>query len=143
MNQIASQPELAIRDIPFFRLALAPGWTIGAAIGPRGPGSRPAAILERQSSRIVRLVQLDARGRIVAAKDRARDVLLTGDGLLDSDGFLFAGTSRDNDDGRWVRDHLNVLITGPTGVGKELDILRPCPQRVPQRIQRLGASRGC
>ena len=44
------------------------------------------------------IVQLDARGRIVAANDRARDVLRTGDGLLDSDGFLFARAAQDNDD---------------------------------------------
>ena len=40
-------------------------------------------------------------------------------------------------DGRWVRDHLNVLDHRPGRRGKELDILRPRPQRVPQRIQRL------
>ncbi len=44
------------------------------------------------------ILQLDARGRIVAANDRARDVLRTGDALLDSDGLLFARTPRDNDD---------------------------------------------
>ena len=44
------------------------------------------------------IVQLDARGRIVAANDRARDVLRTGDGLRDRDGFLSARTPRDNDD---------------------------------------------
>ena len=43
------------------------------------------------------IVQLDARGRIVAANDRARDVLRMGDGLLDSDGLLFARAPRDND----------------------------------------------
>ena len=44
------------------------------------------------------IVQLDARGRVVAANDRARDVLRTGDGLRDRDGFLSARTPRDNDD---------------------------------------------
>ena len=44
------------------------------------------------------IVQLDARGRIVAANDRARDVLRTGDGLLDSDGFLFARAPQDDAD---------------------------------------------
>ena len=48
-------------------------------------------------------MQLDARGRIVAANDRARDVLRTGDGLLDSHGFLFAHTPQDN-------DHLQALL---------------------------------
>ena len=44
------------------------------------------------------IVQLDARGRIVAANDRARDVLKAGDGLGDDNGFLFACAPRDNDD---------------------------------------------
>ena len=44
------------------------------------------------------IVQLDAHGRIVAANDRARNVLRTGNGLLDADGFLFASATRDNDD---------------------------------------------
>ncbi len=36
------------------------------------------------------IVQLDARGRIAAANDRARDVLRSGDGLFDEGGSLFA-----------------------------------------------------
>ena len=36
------------------------------------------------------VVQLDLRGRIVAANDRARDVLRSGDGLFDEGGSLFA-----------------------------------------------------
>ena len=44
------------------------------------------------------IIQLDARGRIEAANDHARDVLRTGDGLRDSNGFLFARAPRDNDD---------------------------------------------
>ncbi|MYF69459.1 MAG: hypothetical protein F4053_01035 [Proteobacteria bacterium] len=36
------------------------------------------------------IVQLDARGRIVAANDRARDLLGSGDTLFDKGGFLFA-----------------------------------------------------
>ena len=42
------------------------------------------------------IVQLDGRGRIVAANDRARDLLRTGDGLFDEDGFLYARTREDN-----------------------------------------------
>ncbi len=44
------------------------------------------------------IIQLDARGRILAANDRARDVLRTGDGLRDSNGFLYARAPRDNVD---------------------------------------------
>ena len=43
------------------------------------------------------IIQLDARGRIEAANDRARDMLRTGDGLRDANGFLFASAPRDND----------------------------------------------
>ena len=42
------------------------------------------------------IVQLDRRGRIVTANDRARDVLRTGSGLFDEGGFLYARTPEDN-----------------------------------------------
>ena len=42
------------------------------------------------------IVQLDGRGRIVAANDRARDLLRTGDGLFDEGGFLCARAPADN-----------------------------------------------
>ena len=70
------------------------------------------------------IVQLDARGRIVAANDRARDVLRTRDGLLDSDGFLFAGASQDNND-------LQALLSralpplGAQGAGGSTIVTRP------------------
>ena len=41
-------------------------------------------------------IQLDHRGRIVEANDRARRTLATGDGLLDQDGFLRARLPADN-----------------------------------------------
>ena len=42
------------------------------------------------------IIQLDARGRVVAANDRARDVLRSGDGVFDAGGFLFARAPRDD-----------------------------------------------
>ena len=42
------------------------------------------------------IVQLDGRGRMVAANDRARDLLRTGDGLFDEGGFLFARAPEDD-----------------------------------------------
>ena len=70
------------------------------------------------------IVQLDARGRIMAANDRARDVLRTGDGLRDGDGFLSARTRRDNDD-------LQALLSralpplGAQGAGGSTIVRRP------------------
>ena len=70
------------------------------------------------------IVQLDARGRIVAANDRARDALRIGNGLLDSDGFLLARAPRDNDD-------LQALLSralppfGAQGIGGSTIVRRP------------------
>lgn len=58
-------------------------------------GATLEAMLEATGAGVL---QLDARGRIMVANDRARDLLRTGDGLLDRGGFLFASTTRDNDD---------------------------------------------
>ena len=44
------------------------------------------------------VMHLDGRGRVVAVNDQARDLLRTGDGVLDRDGLLFARLQRDNDD---------------------------------------------
>lgn len=43
------------------------------------------------------VIQLDARGRIVAANDRAVSVLRSGDALCDRSGFLFANEQADDD----------------------------------------------
>lgn len=42
------------------------------------------------------VIQLDRRGRIVAANDTARDLLRRGDGLADRGGFLYARAPADN-----------------------------------------------
>ena len=44
------------------------------------------------------VIQLNGRGRILATNDRAQDLLRTGNGVLDSGGFLFARADQDNDD---------------------------------------------
>ena len=44
------------------------------------------------------IVQLDARGRIVAANDRARELLSGGKGLFDENGFLHARSVEDDAD---------------------------------------------
>ena len=69
-------------------------------------------------------VQLDARGRIVAANDRARNILRTGDGLLDSDGVLSARAPRDNDS---LQDLLGRALapSGARGAGGSTLVGRP------------------
>ena len=61
-----------------------------------GAGALGATLTELLEASGLGVVQLGARGRIVAANDRARDLLRAGDGLFDKDGFLFARARRDN-----------------------------------------------
>ena len=70
------------------------------------------------------VLQLDARGRIVVANDRARDLLRTGDGLFDEKGFLFARAPRDNDD---LQALLNRALPpfGAQGAGGSMILNRP------------------
>ena len=70
------------------------------------------------------IVQLDARGRIVAANDRALTLLRTGDTLLDQGGRLFARAPADD-------DTLQALLTralppfGVQGAGGSIVLERP------------------
>ena len=61
--------------------------------GAEALGASLAELLENTRQGII---QLDWRGRIVATNDRALNLLRTGDGLLDNDGYLFAHHSADN-----------------------------------------------
>ena len=65
-----------------------------ALVDARALGSSVAALLE--SSRCG-VIQLDRRGRIVAANEVARALLRSGDGLEDRDGFLCATVTKDDD----------------------------------------------
>ena len=67
-----------IRQTVHMQQALAGAGALGASLGK---------LLDTTG---LGIVQLDARGRIVAANDRAREVLRSGDGLLDKQGFLHA-----------------------------------------------------
>ena len=70
------------------------------------------------------IVQLDPRGRILAANDRARDLLRAGGGLCDRQGFLYARMPRDNDDlGELLRRALPPL--GARGAGGSTIVRRP------------------
>ena len=70
------------------------------------------------------IVQLDPRGRIVAANDRARDLLRGGGGLCDRQGFLYARMPRDNDD---LRELLRRALPpfGARGTGGSAIVRRP------------------
>ena len=70
------------------------------------------------------VVQLDGRGRIVAANDRARSLLRTGDVLFDTGGSLFARTPEANDE---LQDLLTRALPpfGTRGVGGSMIARRP------------------
>ena len=61
-----------------------------------GAGAVGASLAELLDTTGLGIVQLDGRGRIVAANDRARDLLRSGDGLFDEDGFLCARRPEEN-----------------------------------------------
>ena len=75
-----------IRQYVSVRQALAGAGALGASL---------AGMLDTTGSSII---QLDGRGRIVAASDGARDVLRTGDGLFDKGGGLYARSPADDAD---------------------------------------------
>ena len=61
-----------------------------------GAGALGATLTEMLDAAGLGVVQLDARGRIVAANDSARDMLRASDGLSDRGGYLFAHARRDD-----------------------------------------------
>ena len=95
-----------------------------AFIGAGAVGASLAKLLDTTG---LGIVQLDGRGRIVAANDRARDLLRTGDGLYDEDGFLYARTPEDDGE-------LQGLLTralpafGAQGAGGSATVRRPSAQ---------------
>ena len=73
-----------IRQTVHMQQALAGAGALGASLGK---------LLDTTG---LGIVQLDARGRIVAVNDGAREVLRSGDGLFDEHGFLHARTPEDD-----------------------------------------------
>lgn len=63
-----------------------------------GAGALGATLTEMLDATGLGIIQLDGRGQIVEANDRALNMLLTGDRLLDRDGLLSACSSQDSDD---------------------------------------------
>ena len=70
--------------------------TVGVQQALAGADALGASLAKLLEATGLGIVQLDGRGRIVAANDRARDLLRTGDGLFDEGGFLRARTPEDN-----------------------------------------------
>ena len=61
-----------------------------------GAGALGATLVELLDATGAGIIQLDARGQIVAANDRVRKLLRAGDRLCDDNGFLFARAPREN-----------------------------------------------
>ena len=61
-----------------------------------GAGALGASLASLLDTTGLGILQLDGRGRIVAANDRARGVVRSGDGLFDEHGFLHALTAEDD-----------------------------------------------
>ena len=61
-----------------------------------GAGALGASLTTLLDTTGLDIVQLDGRGRILAANDRARDLLRSGDGLFDEVGFLCARRPENN-----------------------------------------------
>ena len=91
--------ELIQRVLPHIRQYVTVRHALASA------GSLGASLDELLATTGSGIVQLDWRGRILAANDRARDLLRTADGLFDKRGFLSARSSADNAD-------LQRLLTG-------------------------------
>ena len=70
--------------------------TVGVQQALAGAGALGTSLAALLATTGLGIVQLDGRGRVVAANDRARDVLRTGDGLFDEDGYLYARAPEDN-----------------------------------------------
>ena len=82
--QIIKRLAPHIRQFGRVRRAMADAKALGASL---------AELLENRRSGII---QLDRRGRILEANDRARDILLKHDGLRDEKGVLAAGHQGEN-----------------------------------------------
>ena len=101
----SAQIELIQRLLPHIRQAVSVQQVLA---GARALGASFAELLENTGPGII---QLDGRGRIMAASDRARDLLRAGDGLCDRNGMLFARSSADDTS----LQHLLACALPPSG----------------------------
>ena len=87
------------------------------------------------------VIQLDHHGRIVEANDRARRMLLKGDGLLDQDGFLSALLPADNARLRLLLSRA-LPTTGRVAASDSMAVRRPAGQaRLVVHVNAVGPRR--
>ena len=86
-----------------------------------GAGALGASLANLLDTTGLGIVQLDGRGRVVEANDRARHVLRRGDGLLDEHGFLHARSPEDDAElQEWLRRALPTFGAQGTGASTTL-----------------------
>jgi len=112
-DQIKTIKRLAphIRQFSRVRRAMAAADALGASL---------ATLLENKR---LGLIQLDGRGRILEANDRARDVLLKRDGLRDDRGVLVALHKGENDELQRLLAQVSPAFGGQ-GTGGSMKITR-------------------
>ena len=113
----SAQLDSIRRLLPHFRQSLC---VQQALVGADALGASLAKLLDTTG---LGIVQLDGRGRIVAANDRARCLLRTGDGLFDEGGFLYARTSEDNAELQGLLTRA-LLPFGAQGAGGSMKVRR-------------------
>ena len=90
----------------------------------RGAGALGASLAEMLDVTGSNVIQLGARGRIVAANDGARGILRAGDGLFDEGGFLYARSSADHESLQGLLTRALPSFGGP-GAGGSMVVRRP------------------
>ena len=103
--------RLPIRQFARIRHAMADAQALGASL---------AELLENGRAGFI---QLDRRGRILEANDRARDILLKRDGLRDEEGVLAAEIQGEDAEGQRLLAHALPLY-GVQGAGGSMKITR-------------------
>ena len=88
----ATQLDRVRRLLPHVRHTVCVRQTLASA------GALGATLTEMLDATGLGIIQLDGRGRIVEANDRARDLLRADDRLLDKNGLLSARWPQDNDE---------------------------------------------
>ncbi len=102
-----------------------------------GAGALGASLAKLLDTTGLGIVQLDGRGRIVAANDRARDLLRGGEALLDKHGFLHARTPED--DAELQRLLARALPPyGAQGVGGSTMLRRPSAPPLALHVNPVG-----